>query len=212
MNAMRSGASSVAVIGAGGHARVVAAALVASGLAVEAFYDDDPELWGQQLDGISIVGPIDAIRSERSKRAILGIGDNAMRKRVAEGLDLEWATVIHPFSWVDPGVSVGPGTVVCAGAIVQAGAVVGSHVILNTKASIDHDVRIGDFVHVAVAHLAGGASAGDGAFVALGSTVLPGISLGAWATVGAGSLVRKDVAPGSTVVGVPARTMRTSSE
>jgi len=206
------GGSSVAVIGAGGHARVVAAAAVASGLTVEAFYDDDRELWGQQIDGVSIVGPPGEIRSGQTQRAVIGIGDNAARKQVADQLDLDWVPVVHPFSWLDPSVRVGRGTVVCAGAIVQAGAEVGAHVILNTKASIDHDVRVGDFAHVAVAHLAGGASADEGVFVALGSTVLPGVSLGAWSTVGAGSLVRRDVEPGSMVVGVPARAMRKPSE
>ena len=93
----------------------------------------------------------------------------------------------------------------CAGAVVQPGAAIGAHVILNTKASVDHHCRVGNYVHIAVAHLGGGAAAADGAFLALGSTVLPGVVVGAWATVGAGALVRKNVRPGTTVVGVPAR-------
>ena len=70
---------------------------------------------------------------------------------------------------------------VCAGAIVQPGAEIGAHVILNTKASVHHDCRVGDYVHIAVAHLAGGASAAEGAFLGLGCTVLPGVMVGAWA-------------------------------
>jgi acetyltransferase-like isoleucine patch superfamily enzyme len=78
-------------------------------------------------------------------------------------------------------------------------------VILNTKASVDHHCRVGNYVHIAVAHLAGGAVAGEGAFLALGSTVLPGVVVGAWATVGAGAVVRENVRAGTTVVGIPAR-------
>lgn len=197
--------SPVAIIGAGGHARVVASTLRACGRTVAAFYDDDNSTWGKTFCGVSVAGPISAIANSGITHAIIGIGDNAARKRVADQLGLEWVTVVHPFSWVHPDVALGPGTLVCAGAVVQPGAKVGAHVLLNTKASVDHDTCVGDFVHIAVAHLAGGASADDGAFLALGSTVLPGVHVGAWATVGAGSVVTKNVRPGVTVVGVPAR-------
>jgi acetyltransferase-like isoleucine patch superfamily enzyme len=80
-------------------------------------------------------------------------------------------------------------------------------VILNTKASVDHHCRVGNYAHIAVAHLAGGASIDEGVFMALGSTVLPKVHVGAWATVGAGAVVKKDVEPHSTVVGNPARSL-----
>jgi acetyltransferase EpsM len=64
---------------------------------------------------------------------------------------------------------------------------------------------VGDYVHIAVAHLGGSACADEGAFLALGSVILPGLRVGAWATVGAGAVVTKDVAPGTIVVGAPAR-------
>jgi acetyltransferase EpsM len=78
-------------------------------------------------------------------------------------------------------------------------------VVINTRASVDHHGRVGNYAHIAVAHLAGGASIDDGVFLALGSVVLPKVHVGAWATVGAGAVVTKDVAPKTTVVGVPAR-------
>jgi sugar O-acyltransferase (sialic acid O-acetyltransferase NeuD family) len=194
----------VVILGAGGHALVVASTLIASGQRVAGFYDDRQETWGQTLLGAPVIGPINK-GSGRGMCAIIGIGNNQVRKRLAEQLDFEWVTVVHPFAWVHPEVPLGPGTVVCAGAIVQPGAKVGAHVILNTKASVDHDCLVGDYVHIAVAHLAGGASAAEGAFLGLGSTVLPGVVVGAWATVGAGALARKDVRPCTIVVGVPAR-------
>ncbi|MGB6650428.1 MAG: hypothetical protein WBG01_18020 [Bacteroidota bacterium] len=43
------------------------------------------------------------------------------------------------------------------------------------------------------------------AVIAIGSTVLPQVHVGAWATVGAGAVAFKDVPPGTTVVGTPAR-------
>lgn len=44
-----------------------------------------------------------------------------------------------------------------------------------------------------------------GAVIGLGAMLLPGIRIGADATVAGGALVSRDVAPGETVMGVPAR-------
>jgi acetyltransferase-like isoleucine patch superfamily enzyme len=77
---------------------------------------------------------------------------------------------------------------------------------VNTAASLDHDCVLGAFAHVAPGtHLAGSVVVGDGAFLGVGVSVIPGRRIGAWATVGAGAAVIHDVADRVTVVGVPAR-------
>lgn len=194
----------VAILGAGGHAVMVASTLIAAGHEVAGFYDDDQETWGRTILGIPVLGPIREYSASNGSHAILGIGDNRTRKRLAEQLQFEWMSVVHPFSWVHPGVTPGPGTIICAGAVVQPGARIGSHVIINTRGSVDHHCRVGDYAHLAVAHMGGGASIDEGVFLGLGSTVLPAIHVGAWSTVGAGAVVTKDVAPDTTVVGIPA--------
>jgi sugar O-acyltransferase (sialic acid O-acetyltransferase NeuD family) len=200
--------SGVAVLGAGGHGKVVASTLMAAGHKLIGFYDDNPQTWGTYIFNVPVVGPINEVTSENCSHAILGIGSNKIRKRLAEQLDLNWITVVHPFAWVHPEVSLGIGTVVCAGAIVQPYSRIGSHVILNTKASVDHDCYVGDYVHMALSHLAGEASAEEGAFLALGSIVFPGVHVGAWATLSAGSVAMKNVPPNTTVAGIPARLIK----
>ena len=172
---------------------------------MQGIFDDAPGSWGKELLGVPVRGPISAALESGCSHAIIAIGDNATRRRIAEELPLQWTTAVHPFSSVHPGVRLGEGTVVFAGSIVQPGADIGAHVILNTKASVDHHCRVGDYAHIAVAHLGGGASIGKGVFMALGCIVLPGIYVGDWATVGAGAVVTRNVEAGLTVVGVPAR-------
>lgn len=52
----------------------------------------------------------------------------------------------------------------------------------------------------------------DGAYVGCHVTILPGVTIGKKAGVGAGSVVTKDVPPGAVVVGNPARILRQRSD
>jgi acetyltransferase-like isoleucine patch superfamily enzyme len=45
----------------------------------------------------------------------------------------------------------------------------------------------------------------DGCDIGVGAIILPGVTIGKGAQVGAGAVVTKDVPPGATVIGVPAR-------
>ena len=198
--------SRVYVIGCGGHAKVVVATLLDAGYDVAAVFDDDSARWGTTLSGIPIVGPIAAIKQRERFPAIIAIGNNRVRKEIAEGLDLEWLTVVHPKASFDASVELGEGTVVFCGAVIQPDTRVGDHAIINTAASVDHDCLIGDYVHLAPGvHLAGGVLVGEGAFLGIGSNVVPGVNIGPWATVGAGACVLRSVPREVVAVGVPAR-------
>ncbi len=198
--------SDVLVIGAGGHCKVVVRALQELGHTVVAILDDDPHLHGETLLGIPIAGPVALADDYRHLPAVLAIGDNGIRQALAERLDLEWMTVVHPQADVDKTATLGPGTVVFSGAVIQAETVVGSHAIINTRSSVDHDCQLGDFVHVAPgAHLAGSVSVGEGAMLGIGSSVIQGKQIGAWTTVGAGAAVVSDLPAHVIAVGVPAR-------
>lgn len=201
----------VLVVGGGGHAKVVVATLRAAGFEVAAVLDDEPRRHGLTLLGVPIAGPIVALAGRPERRAVLAVGDNRTRRRLAGELEMAiegiaWVSAVHPAATVHESVRLGPGSVVFAGAVIQPDCEIGTHAVVNTGASVDHDSTLGDFTHVAPgARLAGGVRLGDGAFVGLGAVVLPGVEIGAWATVGAGAAVVGDVAAETTAAGVPAR-------
>lgn len=198
-------ATEVAVIGGGGHAKVVIATLRDAGWKVVCAYDGDETKWGTSISGVPIVGDDDRV-GDGPPRAVIAVGNNRTRQRLAHRLGLEWVTVVHPRAWVDASVRLGAGTVVFAGAVIQPDSVVGDHVIVNTGASIDHDCQVDDFVHLAPGcHLAGEVHVAEGAFLGTGASVIVRVEVGPWSIVGAGGVVVRHVPPGVTAVGVPAR-------
>ncbi len=193
------------MLGAGGHARVVADIGRRSGYAIVALVDESGLTVGTTLGGLQVLGDLE---DAPDGPIALGIGDcrarlGRYRSLVAAGREL--VTLVHPHAALDTSVRLGAGTVVMAGVVVNADATVGEAVVLNTSCSVDHDSRIGDGAHVAPGcHLAGGVTVGEGAFLGIGCAVVPGRRLGAWCVCGAGSVVVRDVPPATTVKGVPA--------
>jgi sugar O-acyltransferase (sialic acid O-acetyltransferase NeuD family) len=197
------------LVGAGGHAAVVLEAMRASGASDPVVLDDDPlATSGPGLLGVRVSGPADASAAGAAAFHV-AIGGNAVRARkhsefsAAGGAAL---TVIHPGASVSASSVLGAGAFVAAHAVVGPRARVGAGAIVNHGAVVDHDCVVADFAHVAPnATLGGGAKVGERALVGAGATVLPGIAVGHDSVVGAGGVACADVAPGSTVVGVPVR-------
>lgn len=190
---------------------MVISTLQAAGFTVSGAFDDDSQKWGHRVLGVPVLGPVEAAKEFAEKGSfVIGIGDNARRKALAETLrGLEWEVVIHPRSYVHPSAQLGPGTVVFAGAVIQPGTVLGGHCIVNTGATVDHDCRIESYVHLAPGvHLAGGVEVGEGTMVGIGGSVGPNIRIGRWTVVGAGAVVVRDLPSHVTAVGVPAKVIR----
>lgn len=200
----------IVIVGAGGHAKVVIATVEAAGGRVVGAYDDRRELWGKELLGVPVLGPVDHQKLEGAP-AIVAIGGNRARKEVVSKLSAQWLTVVHPNAVVHASADLGAGTVVFAGSIVQPDTKIGAHGIVNTGASVDHDCAIGSFAHVAPgARLCGGVVVGEGALIGVGASVAPTVEIGAWAVVGAGAACVTKVTDNATVGGVPARPLGVS--
>jgi acetyltransferase EpsM len=85
----------IAVAGAGGHAKVVADALLAAGKDDFAgFLDDDPASWGLQILGYPVLGPLTAWSNKKIDGIVVAVGENAARKLMFEQLMAAGATLV----------------------------------------------------------------------------------------------------------------------
>lgn len=194
---------SIRLIGAGGHARVVASSAARMGLILKAVLDTDPARIGAALGGVAVTPDAGQVEGPLH----IAIGANAVRRRIAEFRpDAAWIAVIDREAKVADHAKIGDGALIGMGACVQTGARIGRHVIVNTGAIVEHDCIVGDFAHIAPgAVLTGEVRIGEGVLIGAGAVVLPGLTIGDGAVVGAGAVVTRPVAAGVTVVGSPAR-------
>ena len=199
------------VAGSGGHAKVVVD-VVRSLREFEIVGCTGVTAGVDEVLGVPVLGDdsvLSASLADGVAFAFPAVGDNRTRRKLLRLLTEQGFTtpvIRAPGSWTSPSASLARGTIVMPNAVVNAGAVVAEGAIINTGATVDHDCQIGPCAHIAPgAHLAGGCHVEEGALVGVGASVLPGRRIGAWAVVGGGAVVARDVEPGAVVKGVPAR-------
>jgi sugar O-acyltransferase (sialic acid O-acetyltransferase NeuD family) len=197
------------IIGASGHAKVIVDILKLNNLDITSVWDDNEEL--VSFLGLPISGNVRDFNQSTEELVIVAIGNNKIRKRIADGITVAYGIAIHPKSVVSSTVIMKEGTVVMPNATINADCNIGRHVIINTNASIDHECQIGDFVHISPqAALAGNVNVAEGTHVGIGASVIQGIKIGKWATIGAGTVIIKDVPDYAVVVGNPGRIINSS--
>jgi sugar O-acyltransferase (sialic acid O-acetyltransferase NeuD family) len=198
------------IIGRGGHAQVVADAVLSVNKATLCVFDSDPKRYSSPFLGqyhVAMYAPEDLA----DKKCHVAIGSHEIREKLTVELSTFGAllvTVEHPESSVSRFAEISSGCFIAARAIVGPGAKLGAGTIINHAAVIDHDCATGIYCHIAPGVvLGGGVTVGDKCLIGAGAIVLPGISIGADVTIGAGAVVTKDVPPNSTWAGIPAKAM-----
>ncbi len=197
----------VYLYGAGGHGKVVLDILDTCGVAVGGFFDEDAT---RLIDGYCTT-PFSRHDGLQNDLLIITIGNNSIRKSVADNINMGYTKAIHPSSVISKNAVIKQGSVVMPGTIINTCTQVGEHCIINSGAIIEHDCVIGSFVHIAPnATLCGGITIGEGSLIGAGSVILPGVQIGKWCVVGAGSVVLKNLPDNTRVAGNPAKVIRPS--
>jgi len=188
----------IVILGASGHARVIADIINACGDRVVAFLDDNTS-----IEGVS--GLISEYDKYQDYEFVIGIGDASIREKLS-GLPVKWYKAIHPSAVISQKTTIGEGTVVMPNVVINSGSIIGSHVIINTGAIVEHDNIIEDFAHISVGvKLGGTVHIGKSSWVGIGSTVSNNISICDECLIGAGAVVVKNIEKKGKYIGVPAK-------
>lgn len=211
----------ILVVGAGGFAREVAwlireideghaqfefGGYVVSDVSAAGEHDSRDEIAGDFAWLEQNAGRYDALA--------FGIGNPQVKLRLGEELtrrvpDLEWPVLIHPNVRMDHrSCSFGRGVVICAGVIGTVNIRYDDFAMLNLACTVGHESVIGAAAVLnPTVNISGGVVIDRGVLIGTGAQILQYKKVGAGATIGAGAVVVKDVPPGDTVAGVPAKSM-----
>ena len=194
------------LLGAGGHAKVVAALARASGRRLAGVCDPALAVAGvAEWRGVPVLGDDTALSrfAPDTHELAMGIGLvpgsrlRAERYRALTALGYRFPALIHPRALVDESTVVADGAQIMAGVVLQPDCRIGRNTIINTGAAVDHDSDVGDHVHIAPGVvLCGGVRVGDESFVGASATLLPLVNVGRYCIIAAGTTLARDLVDG----------------
>jgi len=206
------------IIGAGGFGREVLAWALDIPQAdwyVEGFLDANPQALESFSCPYNILGNPETFSPSESDLFVCAVGDPIIRLRLCRKLKERGATfltLIHPTALVGPRCKIGEGCILCPGAVLTTDISIGNYVTLNAYATVGHDVIMKDGCTLSGhSDVTGAARLGEGVFVGSHAAVLPRVTVGDYAVIGAGSIALRNVKPYSTVMGIPAKVIYTAS-
>lgn len=186
--------------------------LVAPSYQIEGVLDDNPAYQGSSINGMPVLGTLEAVGKFPNVKYVFAIGSlgtQHMRAEIMSRLKLassEFETLIHPT------------------ALINKSAKIGNGCILHPRVTIGNDVRLANFVVMAVASTIGPYTAignysmitshvlilsscniGEAVFVGSSTCITENVSVGNSARIGVGSIVGRDINERMFAMGNPLR-------
>lgn len=153
------------------------------------------------------------LAQEEPVNVVVCVGSPSLRKKIVTTLrknpNICFPNLILGDTRICEDVKIGEGCIVSMDCRISTNVILGNFVFMNTGSKICHDGYIGDFVTLSPAvTLAGTVRVESESDIGLGTKVIQGVTIGASAVIGAGSVVVRDIEPSCTAVGVPAKKIK----
>lgn len=200
----------LAIIGAGGHGKVIADCAVTMKEFDEiVFLDDNFPNKTENLTWQIVDQSTQWHNYLEDYEFAIAIGNNAVRLALFNQLQLANAqlpNIIHSSAVISPYTTLGAANVVFANAVINSAVVIANSCIINTAATIDHDCQLGNAVHISPGvHLAGNVNIKQCAWLGIGSCSVQNITIEENCLIGAGATVVKSTKANGLYLGTPAK-------
>lgn len=178
------------------------------------FLDDCDTLQSTNIQNLPVLGKIKDATKFHHTFFVNSIGSpkNYRQKKSiihASGIkNNQFLSIVSQYSHIARSATIGYGSVALVGSVVASEAIIGNHVILLQNAVVNHNTIVEDFVSIAAgASIAGDCYIKQGAYIGTNACIRGGITIGEYALIGMGAVVTKNIEPGVTVVGNPAKVL-----
>ncbi|QDU78395.1 UDP-N-acetylbacillosamine N-acetyltransferase [Polystyrenella longa] len=166
--------------------------------------------------GYSVVGDANTYKPTSNEVFVCAIGDPAIKLKMSRQLRARggvFTNVIHPTALIGPGCQLGTGIIACPFVTLTTNVEVHDDVVFNIYSGCGHDSVIGaGSLLNGKCEVNGNAKLGEGVFMGCQSAVLPGVKVGDFCRIGAGSVVVRNTRAHTTVMGVPAKKLYSQTD
>lgn len=181
-------------------------------------FDDDYELMGfldkdsdslkNRPTDLKVVGSHESMEFDKNDYVVIAISDSNARRRIAKSLENR----VNFFTYVAPNVTLGKftkigiGSIICPNCFISTNTKIGDFVIVNAGTNIGHDCTLESFCSLmANVDIGGSVTIGESVFIGTKATIIPKKRIFKDITIGAGSMVIRNLNKIGTYFGNPAK-------
>ena len=181
------------------------------------FLDDDKSKQHTTLNHTPILGGIEWLKKNPGVSVVIGFSKPSEKLELVKRINAvghhTFPSLIHPDTWISKRVKIGHGSIIYPGVHLDVDIRLGNFNLLNKLVTVGHDTVTGNYITISPGVNVGGInSIGDGVEFGINSCSIQQLKIGAWATIGAGAVIIRDVADHAVVVGNPGRVLDKSNQ
>lgn len=183
--------------------------------------DDDTTKIGQELWGVKVLGTINEIEKyltpDEKIGVVISIANPVVKEKIVEKLShytqLIFPNFIHKKTWISEKVDIGIGNIIYPGVSINYESEIHDFSTINMNVSLGHNCIISNYTTISPgANLAGFTNVGKVSFIGIGACCTQGHFIGTNTTIGAGTVLIKDVPDYAVVVGNPGKIIKYNNQ
>ena len=175
---------------------------------IKGYLDNDSKSLQNKPTDYEIVGTHEEMKFKENDYVVIAISNSKVRKRIAESLinKVNFFTYIAPNVTIGKFTKIGSGSIICSNCFVSTNTVIGDFVIVNAGSNIGHDCIIESYCSLmANVDIGGSVILGEGVFIGTKATIIPKKRIFRGITIGAGTIVIRNLNKVGTYFGNPAK-------